>query len=105
MGNRVVFEMKPPAEEVERVFDFTSLLAEGETLAAATVEIEVFAGTDADPEAMLAGEPTVDGPRVIQVYREGTLGVVYTTTCYAGTCNGQLHSLAAYLGVLRGATT
>lgn len=101
MGNRVVFAPKPLTEKVERVFDFTSLLGEGEELAAAAVEVDVFSGTDAAPEDMLDGDPIVESPRVTQVFQDGIEGTVYTVRCIAGTCNGQAYSLAAYLDVRR----
>jgi len=104
MGNRVIFAAKPLTEDVERTFDFTSILEEGEELAAATVEVSVFSGTDASPSAILAGDPVVDSPRVTQAFQAGVLGTTYTVLCFAGTCNDQLHSLAAYLSVLKGAS-
>jgi hypothetical protein len=104
MGNRVTFAAKPLSETVERIFDFTSLLEEGDTLAAATVDVEVFSGTDADPEAMIEGlDVELDGFRVQQRYAGGVLGAVYTTTCVVGTCDGQVISLAAYLAVVEDA--
>ena len=102
--NRVVFQAKPLTEDVIRVFDFTSLLAEGETLAAAVVDVDTFSGVDSSPDAILSGNATVDGPRVSQEFTGGTLGATYTVTCIAGTCNDQQHSLGAYLAVVRGAT-
>lgn len=98
--NRVVFPVKPLADDVVRVFDFTSLLTEGEELAAATVDVSVYAGTDATPSALLNGSAVIDGPRVEQAFTGGTLGTVYTVTCLAGSCDGQLQSLAAYLAVV-----
>jgi hypothetical protein len=84
---------------VERIFDFTSLLQEGETLASAVVSASVFSGTDTTPENLLDGDPEVDGVRVEQKITGGELGTVYTLLCQAGTCNGQVHSLAAYLAL------
>lgn len=101
-GNRVVFAGKPSNQDVVRTFDFTSLLTEGEELASAVVEVDVFSGTDADPEAMIENDlPEIDGLRVNQKFSDGTFGVVYTATCFIGTCNGQVLSLAAYLAVTR----
>ena len=101
--NRVVFEPKPLSEDVERIFDFTSLLAEGETIAAASVENKLWSGTDSAPENMLDGGVELDGPRVKQKFTGGTLGAVYSPLCAIGTCNGQVLSLAAYLAVVQGA--
>lgn len=103
MGNRVVFAAKPLTERVERIFDFTSILEEGEELGSAVVTASVFSGTDADAADIVVGTPTIDGPRVIQDFQDGVEGVVYTVLCQAGTCNGQLHSLAAYLAIVKGA--
>lgn len=101
MGNRVVLEVKPLTEDVERIFDFTSLLQEGETISSAAFEVDVFSGSDADPEAILSGSPRVESPRVFQKFTDGELGTTYTVTCMAGTCNSQVLSLAGYLSVLR----
>lgn len=97
--NRVVFIPKPVTEDVVRTFDFTSLLEEGESIASAQVEVDVFSGTDAAPENLLDGDPEFDAVRVEQKFTGGTLGVVYTATCLIGTCNGQVFSLAAYLSL------
>lgn len=103
MGNRVIFAAKPPTEDVERTFDFTSLLAEGEELAAAEISVSVFSGADSSPADLLSGSPVIDSPRVTQAFQGGSVGATYTVLCLAGTCNDQLHSLAAYLSILRGA--
>jgi hypothetical protein len=97
--NRIVFLPKPVQDDVIRTFDFTSLLDEGESLAAAQVKVQVFSGSDANPSGLLSGQPTIDGPRVEQKFTAGQLGTVYTATCLAGTCNGQVFSLAAYLSL------
>ena len=101
--NRVVFAGKPTSEDVVRTFDFTSLLAEGESLAAASLEVSVFSGTDSSPEDILSGVATVSSPRVEQEFTGGVLGTVYSVLCVAGTCNDQVYSLAAYLAVVEGA--
>ena len=100
-GNRVVFTPKPPAQDAERCFDFTSLLDEGEELAAASVEVETFSGTSGLSVDNL--EIRLDGPRVFAPFSGGEEGSVYTVTCFAGTCNGQNFSLAAYLAVQKAA--
>lgn len=97
--NRVVFLAKPQTQDVERIFDFTSLLQEGEELSAAVVDVDIWSGTDASPDNILDGSATVDGPRVLQKFTGGTLGATYTVTCFAGTCNDQMFSLAAYLSI------
>jgi hypothetical protein len=101
---RVVFEPKPVDETVERIFDFTSRLSEGESLASAVVTVSVFSGVDADPAAILSGSPRFDGLRVIQDFIAGEEGTTYTVKCQAGTCNGQVASLAAYLAIAESAT-
>lgn len=98
-GNRVVFDPKPPAQVAERCFDFTSLLTEGEELAGAAVEVETYSGEDGlavDNENI-----RLDGPRVYADFSGGEDGSIYTVTCFAGTCNGQLFSLAAYLSATK----
>lgn len=101
--NRVVFSPKQLSQTVDREFDFSSLLAEGETLSYATIDVETHAGTDSNPEAILSGGVELDSPRVRQALAGGTLGAVYTLTCVIGTCNGQVLSLAAYLAVVKDA--
>lgn len=102
--NRVVFPQKQLTAEEEYCFDFISLLQEGETLSAAVVDVDVFSGADADPDAILTDEPRLDGTRVWQEIGGGTLGVVYTVLCLATTCNGQIISLAAFLSIVKDAT-
>lgn len=99
-SNRVTFQPKPAAQDVVRTFDFTSWLEEGETLAGASVEISVYSGAETFPTLQVDLEDlNVDGAIVEAPFSGGELGTVYTVTCFAGTCNGQLFSLAAYLAV------
>ena len=98
--NRVVIPAKAANAKQDVIFDFISILAEGETLAAAVVSASVFSGTDASPESLLNGSASIDGTRVTQNIQGGQTGVIYTLLCIVGTCNSQHISLAGYLSIL-----
>lgn len=100
-GNRVVLRPKPPAQEAERCFDFTSLLDEGESIEGAAVEISLYSGTAGLSVDNL--DLRFDGPRVYAKFDDGEEGSVYTVTCFGSTCNGQTFSLAGYLSVTKAA--
>lgn len=100
--NRVSLQPKPAEVLDERVFDFISNLAEGETLASAALSVSVFSGVDPAPEDILSGSPVVEGTRVTQKFTGGVLGTTYRVLCMAGTCNDQQISLAAYLAIVEG---
>jgi hypothetical protein len=83
-----MFDPKRPTEEDSFAFDFTDLLAVGETVASAEITIDVINGTDPNPSAMIAGAPTVASPLVHIKLIGGVEGVIYCVHCLATTSAG-----------------
>lgn len=95
----VVTQSKLVGETVSVQFDFTSLLAPGETISGDAVTASVFAGLDNTPSAILSGSPTVSGATISQKITAGTAGVVYLLNASATTSAGQVLILQTYLAV------
>ena len=77
------FDTKAPDEDVTARFRFGAV----GTPSAPVVEIEVLAGTDASPAAVLLGSPVIIGTDVLQRLSGGLNGVDYALRClaYVGT--------------------
>lgn len=84
-----MFDPKTPQEEDSFGFDYTDLLAVGETITSAAITIDVLYGTDPTPNAMIAGSPTIAGPIVSIKLISGIAGVLYCIHCLA-TCSSGL---------------
>ena len=78
-------------------FDFTSLLAVGETVSGATCTAIVFAGTDSTPSTILNGSPTIVGSVATQIITSNanSEGVIYEVTCVVTTSATHVFSRAA----------
>jgi hypothetical protein len=70
-------------------FDFTSMLAIGETLTSQVVTAAVFQGEDSAPEDLIDGSATASGAVVSQMITGGVVGVVYVLSCAVETSNSQ----------------
>jgi hypothetical protein len=81
-------------------WDFTSLLAVGETLSGATVTATVYTGTDANPAAIVDGAATVTTPYVKQLITGGVVGCIYMLLCKATTSLGQTLELFGLLAII-----
>jgi hypothetical protein len=81
-----MFDPKTLQEEDSFAFDFTDLLATGETITSALITIDVISGVDANPSAMIAGSPTIAGAFVSVKLIGGVEGVLYCIHCLA-TCS------------------
>ena len=94
------FDPKRVDEDAVRGFDFTDQLASGETLvSAATWVVTTARGTDALPQNILSGAPTISGAIVSQKIVDGGPLVTYLLQCGVTTSLGQvLHGLG-YLTV------
>lgn len=94
------FSEKRPAEAVTITFKFARELPAGSTIApGAAVGVTVRKGTDATPQAMLAGSPSVSGTDVLARIMGGLAGVEYLLTCTATTSDGDVLVLEALLPV------
>jgi len=97
---RTTFEAKLLGETVTETFDFTSRLANAETISTAVVTATTYSGTDASPSAIVSGSATISGKKVLQNVTAGTLGVTYLLVATITTSLSQTLQLAAYLVVV-----
>jgi hypothetical protein len=89
-----------PSETLSVYFDYSNVLATGETITSAAMTCTVESGTDATPSARLISSPTVvtspkSGTATAAVKQSvGTCvnGVVYMLRCLATTSGGQVLS-------------
>jgi hypothetical protein len=99
---RVVFDPKRAADVALLLFDFTSLLASGETISTQSVAASVWSGVDANPSAIVSGSATASGAIVKQLIAGGVAGVIYTLTCTITTSLGQTRTLVGLLAIVPG---
>ena len=83
------FSYKFVAENKPLSFEFSEVLASGESLSTASCSVIVLDGTDASPSGLLSGSATITGTKVYQRVHNGTAGVTYriivTVTTSAGS--------------------
>lgn len=79
-------------------FDFASELF-GSTVQVATVSAACAAGTDAAPQELLVGSPSIVGADVLQLVAGRNNGNTYKLRCVAQLANGQKRVRAALLPV------
>lgn len=99
MSNRVELPNKLVGSTQTYTFDFTSLLASGETISTQVCTAAVYSGTDASPSAIISGSASASGAVVSQKITAGTEGVIYKVTCTITTSAGQTLVLVGYLAV------
>lgn len=80
---------KDPREILPLGFDLFDLLAMGESVIAAEPSIEVVAGTDESPAAMLLGASEIDGRQVGQWIQGGVAGAAYLISIQIDTSLGK----------------
>lgn len=100
--SKVILGAKRASEIRNEVFDFTSLLASGETLSTATTTATVYSGTDASPSSVISGAASISGAKVTQKLTAGTLGVTYLITCTVTTSTSQTLVLEGFLPIVPG---
>jgi hypothetical protein len=71
------FSYKFTTEDKPLSFDFSQMLATGETISTASCSALVIDGTDASPSSLLSGSATISGTKVYQRVHNGTAGVTY----------------------------
>lgn len=97
---RTIWPAKDPAERLVATFDYREELDTGETITGAAVTCTLLSGTDANPEAVLYGTPTIVDGTVLQFFTGGVDGAVYTLRCQATLSpTGRVLVLAATLPV------
>ena len=97
--NRVQLPNKLSGETKTVTFDFSSLLASGETISTKVVAATVYSGTDASPSSLISGSATASGAVVSQKVTAGTVGVIYELTCTITTSASQTLLLVGLMAV------
>lgn len=100
MTSRVSLPPKYAAETISVEFDFSAMLAVGETISTQSCTAAVYSGTDATPSSVISGSATASGAVVTQKLTGGTLGVIYTITCSITTSASQTLALSGYLVIV-----
>lgn len=97
---RQILEPKLVGETKNVVFDFTSMLAVGETISTQSVAATVYSGTDASPSSVVSGPASKSGARVTQAITGGVLGVTYQLVCTITTSASQTLLMSALLSII-----
>lgn len=94
------FSYKFTTEVKSLSFDFSQVLASGETISTATCTVVVIDGTDLTPSNILSGGTTIIGFKVYQQVQNGVAGVTYrlvaTITTSVGNTLVALGDLPVY---------
>ncbi len=93
-----VWPFKHPGERIPVTFTYPRL-ARGATLQAWTITLTVLEGTDANPQTMFDGDPSVTGNKVSQWIRGGVDGTAYKATCVVSCSDGTRFVAGAILPV------
>ena len=94
------FSYKLTTENEQFTFDFSNVLAIGETISSATMVVEVKEGTDPNASAILLGVPTVNGMLVAQRIYGGLDQVTYRLELTINTTLTNVYTAVADLPVL-----
>lgn len=95
-----MFSPKTPQEEDSFEFDFTDLLATGETIVSAVITADVIYGTDPNPNNIIGGLPTISTPKVFIKLIGGVAGAIYCVHCLATCSSGLKKELKGDLKIL-----
>lgn len=98
--SRAILQSKVFGETRTYQFDFTSLLASGETISTATTTAAVYSGTDATPANVISGAASFSGAVVSQNITDGVQGVTYSLTCTITTSASQTLKLNAFMTII-----
>jgi hypothetical protein len=98
--NLQVLPQKSPEATLIVPFNFLSLLPNGQTISSAAVMATVWAGTDANPSAIISGAASPSGQIVNQNVVAGVAGNIYKLRCVAACSDGSTQVLVAYLAVV-----
>ena len=94
------FSYKFTTEVKPLSFDFSQVLASGETISTATCTVLVIDGTDPTPSNILSGGASIIGSKIYQQVQSGVAGVTYrlvaTITTSAGNTLVALGDLPVY---------
>ena len=96
--SRVIFPAMYVGDVIKLTFDFTSVIAIGETISTATLMPYVFSGNESSPSLSL-GAGTISGNQVTSLASGGQLGTTYDCECDITTSAGQTTRLQGYLTI------
>lgn len=94
------FSYKITTENEQFTFDFSPIMASGETILTATCTVLVKEGTDPNPNDMIIGSPTISGQLVAQRLYGGLDGVIYRIQITITTSLTNTYTIVADLPVL-----
>lgn len=101
MSGRVVIRGKLAGETAQRLFDFISDLAPGETLSGVpTTTATVWTGNDSEPQNLVSGAAAISGTQVSQNFAGGVAGTLYALCVKADTSAGRVLEKQAYFSVM-----
>ena len=100
--SRVTLPPMPVGAIQNVAFDFTSLLAVGETISTKAVVASVYSGTDASPTGIVSGSASASGAVVTQLITMvgRVAGNIYELMCTITTSASQTLKISAYLAVV-----
>lgn len=80
-------------------FNYSPVLAVGETILTAECTIQVKDGSDPNPSAIMVGSPAISGPVVVQRISGGLSGVIYRLEMTVTTSLTNTYTLVGDLSV------
>lgn len=93
------FSYKITSESELFGFDYSQVLASGETISSAVASVLVMNGIDLNPSAILVGAPSISGNKVSQRISGGNDGVTYRIEMVATTSLGNVYACVGDLPV------
>lgn len=80
-------------------FNYSPILASGETISTATCVVQVKDGSDSNPSAIMVGSPAISGSTVVQRITGGLSGVTYRLEMTVTTSLTNVYTLVGDLAV------
>lgn len=99
-GGVIPQRSKRQGETSQVTFDFTGLLAVGETISTYVVAATIYSGVDADPTLIIDGPASASGLIVSQTITGGVEGVIYQLVCTITTSIANTVQQSSYLAVV-----
>ena len=94
------FSYKVTTENEQFTFDFSPIMASGETISSADCVVQVKEGSDPSPSSIMVGSPVVSGQTAAQRISGGLDGVIYRLEMTATTSLTNVYTIVADLPVL-----
>ncbi len=93
------FSYKLTTENELFTFDYSPILASGETISSASCTIQVKDGADPNPNNIKVGSPSISGAKVVQRISGGLNGVTYRLEMTINTSLTNVYTLVGDLAV------